>query len=105
MLASKEGPRGGLRTPLGFGVLVLRAFPRGLGPGDFAGAIALEAPSIARAQKASFASAGGVHAYGGPRAIAAAVADVPGYTLAAFNPADLPGLLGEGDRYGAAAEP
>ncbi len=105
MLASNGGPRGGLRTPLGFGVLVLLAFPRELGPGDFAAAVAPEAPATARAQKASFAPAGGVHAYGGPRALATTVADVPGYTLAAFNPADLPGLLEEGDRHGGAAEP
>ena len=61
MLASKWGPRGGLRTPLGFGVLVLLAFPRELGPGDFAAAIAPEAPKTARVHTASFAPAGGVN--------------------------------------------
>jgi spore germination cell wall hydrolase CwlJ-like protein len=100
MLASNGGPRGGLRTPLGFGVLLLLMFPRELGQGDFAAAVAPEAPNSAHAQKASFASAAGIHAYGGPRVLASAGPDVPGYTLAAFNPADFPGLFGERDGYG-----
>jgi spore germination cell wall hydrolase CwlJ-like protein len=99
MLASMGGPRGGLRTPLGFGVLVLLACTRQLGHSDFAAAGVTEAPAVERAQKVTYASAGGMHerAYGGPRPIGASVP--AGYTLAAFNPADLPGLLQGGDTY------
>ena len=97
MLASIGRPRGGLRTPLGFGVLVLLACTKQLGHSDFAAAGAAE-PAVERAQKVAYASAGGMHerTYGGPRPTS-----VPaGYTLAAFNPTDLPGLL-----QGSAAEP
>jgi hypothetical protein len=104
MLVSKWGPRGGLGTPLGFGVLVVLMCTRELGPSDFAAAIAPQAPAIERAHKAAFAAAGTVR-YGGPRAIAGAAPPVAGYTLAAFNPGDLPGLFGEDANYGAGAEP
>jgi hypothetical protein len=102
MLASNGGPRGGLRTPLGFGVLLLLAFPRPVGQSDFAAAIAPEATAVAPAQRVVLASAGGMpeRAYGGPRPIGASVP--AGYTLAAFNPGDLPGLLQSNDTYGAA---
>jgi Cell Wall Hydrolase len=108
MLASKGGPRGGLRTPLGFGVLVLLAFPRELGPSDFAAAIAPEAPAVERVHKASLPSPlGGSHDQRGglPRSAGGVVPPVQGYTLAAFNPADLPGLFQQGESYSGGAEP
>jgi spore germination cell wall hydrolase CwlJ-like protein len=108
MLVSKGGPRGGLRTPLGLGVLVLLMLPRELG--QPAVTAMPQVPASERAQKAAFTPAfPATHdeKYSLAGSTGTSIPAARGYTLAAFDPADLPGLFRapEAGQRSASAEP
>ena len=106
MVASRNRPEGGLRTPFGLGVLILLLQTSEVGYQDLAALIARQPPVVERLQKAAFASPfGTIHEakFSIPRPIGAAIPPTLGYALVGLDPskADITGsirerILGEG---------
>jgi spore germination cell wall hydrolase CwlJ-like protein len=100
MLASHGRPKGGLRPPFGFGVLILLLLPSELGYQDLAGLVARQPPVTERSQKAAFVSPfGTIHEqrFSLPQPVGASIPPSLGYTLAGFDPndSDLTGSIRE----------
>ena len=89
MVASRNGPKGGLRAPFGLGVVMLVLLSGGVGDYDLA-ASAVAPSVIDRTQKTAFASTfGTIHAakFSLPQPVGAAIPPPPpGYTLAGLDP-------------------
>ena len=108
MVASRNGPEGGLRTPFGLGVMMLLLLTGEVGNQDLAALISRQ-PVVDRAQKTAFASTfGTIHEakFTIPQPVGASIPPSFGYALAALDSgnAELAGsirerLLGESAFY------
>jgi spore germination cell wall hydrolase CwlJ-like protein len=100
MLASHGRPKGGLRPPFGFGVLILLLLPSELGYQDLAGLIARQPLVTERSQKAALVSPfGTIHEqrFSLPQPVGASIPPSLGYTLVGLDPnaTDLTGSIRE----------
>jgi spore germination cell wall hydrolase CwlJ-like protein len=99
MLASRGRPKGALRAPFGFGVLILLLLPSELGYQDLAGLIARQSQISERSQKAAFvvSAFGTIHEqrFSLPQPVGASIPPSLGFTLAGFDPnaSDLTGSI------------
>jgi spore germination cell wall hydrolase CwlJ-like protein len=88
MLASHGRPKGSLKAPFGFGVLILLMLASEIGHQDLAGLIARQ-PAGERSQSALFASPfGTIHEqkFSLPQPVGASIPASLGYTLVGFDP-------------------
>jgi len=100
MVASRNGPEGGLRAPLGLGLLMLLLLPSEVAHQDLASLLARQEPIAERLQKASLVSPfGTIHEamYTMPRPLGATIPSSYGYALAGLDPnnADITGSIRE----------
>ena len=88
MVASRNRPEGGLRTPFGLGIMILLLLTGEVADQDLAALIARQ-PVVDRAQKAAFASTfGTIHEakFSLPQPLGSSIPSSYGYTLAALDP-------------------
>jgi len=101
MVASRNGPEGGLRAPLGLGVLMLLLLlPSEVAHQDLVSLLARQEPVVERLQRSSLASPfGTIHEamYTMPRPLGTAVPSSYGYALAGLDPnnAEITGSIRE----------